>query len=252
MHETDKFLTGLENEGTDPLEAPLSPAEGDEGKAQEGEGEELVPSELKNRRHKRLEDKNQMLREENIQLNERLKIVSEAKKFSTDNGDTSEHLKAVERIFGTDSPEAVAATELLKTALTGVQKRATEDALETFRKEQREAADALKNEEVALGAMLEDLEEEHNIDLTSASSAEVRKGFFKMLERLSPKDASGNILQYADHHAVWDEFQSKLKKKNDSKAKDLSDRSMTTSTTATPNTALDDAALKFLKDNGIL
>lgn len=260
MSEKDQFLKDLEpkekvEDGkVDLFEAPLNPEEPkpEEGVEPKKDEEEEVPDDVKNRRHRRLERDLKAEREANIAMAARLETLSEVKKF-TEETSSDEHLKSIERIYGTDSPEAVAATELLKGALVGVQKKATEDALEIFRKEQREAVEAVRGEEKALDSMLEELEEEYNIDLTSPKSEEVRKGFFKRLEKLSPKDKDGNILHYADHHAVWEDFQAQIQKKtdNNTRAKDLSDRSMVHSSTAEVKNQ-GSAEEKWLKENGIL
>lgn len=188
------------------------------------------------------------LAEQLAKTNERLDRVVDAKSAVNEGG---EDLKGVEKIYGTDSPEALAATELLKSALQGVEKRAIESALETFRKEQQEAQKELKNEENNLNSMLEDLEDNYDVDLSSPKSEETRKAFFKRLEKLSPKDGDGNILHFADHRAVWEDLQSQIQKKPENRAKDLSARSMVNSTSS-DSKLQDDSATKWLKDNGIL
>lgn len=245
MNEQEQFLKDLDNgsESVDVLEAPL-----DETIVPKEETEE-VPEEIKNRRHKRLEEKNQILRDENIQLAARLQGVSEAKKFTAE-AEGGEYLKSVEKIYGTDSPEATAATELLKGALKGVEDRATNRALEIFRKEQQEQAEAVKQEETKLDSMLEELEDDYGIDLTSASAQSTKRGFFTLLERMSPKDGQGNILHYADHHAVFEQYKSQLKKP-DNRAKDLSSRSMVNSASG-ESKKVDDASLKYLREEGII
>lgn len=254
MNEKDQFLKDVEpkpNEGLDQFETPLNEEDKTEEKKDEAKEEDEVPDELKNRRHKRLEAHNQRLREENIQLNTRLQTISETKKFTSETADAQDDLKSIERIYGTDSPEALAATELLKSTLANVQKRATEDALNIIRKEQREASEAVRKEEQALDSMLEDLEDEYNVDLTSPKAEELRKGFFKRLEKLSPKDADGNILHYADPHAVWEDFHSKIQKKPDTRAKDLSARSMN-QTTGADSQVKTNSNEQWLRDNNII
>lgn len=254
MNEQEKFLKDLEpreNGKVDNFEEPLN-AESTETKKEpvtDPDDPEIQPESVKDRRHKRLEAKLQAEREANIALAARLETVSEAKKSTS--GDATDHLKSIERIYGTDSPEAVAATELLKNAFMGVQKKATDDALEIFRKEQREAVEATKKEEQELDSMIEEIEDEYNIDLTSPKSEELRKGFFKRLEKLSPKDSEGNILHYADHHAVWEDYQSKLPKKTENRAKDLSDRSMVHSTSS-ESKLKETSDERWLKEAGII
>jgi len=96
--------------------------------------------------------------------------------------------------------------------------------------------------------MLESVEDEFNVELSKPQ----QKGFLELLEKLSPKDKQGNVIAYADPSAVWEEYQSRTKKKPDTRAKDLSSRSMTTSQTSKESTLNNDATERFLKENGIL
>lgn len=251
MNEQDQFLKelGIKEEQGEAFGAPQGEtgATGPTG----GDDPEKVEEDLKNRRHRRLEAKLQAEREANIQMAAKLEAITEAKKFLSDS-EPAEYLKSVERIYGTDSPEALAATELLKNALLNVKEVAKQEALDTIREERRKEAEALKKEEEKLDQMVEELEDEYGVDLTSSSSVEMRKGFFKMLEKLSPKDSDGNILNYADHHAVWEEYQSRLKKKTDNRAKDLSSRSMIQGAGVNDSKLQDDAQVRFLRENGII
>jgi hypothetical protein len=156
-------------------------------------------------------------------------------------------LKSIEKIYGTDTPEATAATELLKSALKGVGEKATERALEKFREEQRQVNEAVKNEEKELDSMVEEIEDESGSVLSDTQ----KKGFFAMLERMSPKDKDGNVIHYADHHAVWDMYQSKTVKP-ENRAKDLSSRSMVQSGSSKDSKLDDDATLRYLKEQGII
>jgi hypothetical protein len=166
----------------------------------------------------------------------RLETITEAKKSTEE---ASSYLKAVERIYGTDSPEAITATEILKNALKGVKDEAKREALEEMSARQREAQEAEQHESARLDAMLEELEDEFNVDLTSKKAKELREGFFKRLERLSPKDENGDIIQYADHRAVWEDYSNRLQKRTETRAKEVSDRSMQQSTSATANKSHD-------------
>lgn len=253
MNEQEQFLKDLEpKEGDGQLNhfEDSSTVEAAQAKTDEKDEEE-APEDVKNRAHRRLESKLRAEREANIAMAARLETLSEAKKFQAES-EPSEHLKSVERIYGMDSPEGVAATELLKSALAGVQKKATDDALSIFREEQRKAAEAVKNEEKALDSMLEEIEDEYGVDLTSAKSEEMRKGFLKRLQKLSPKDADGNILHFADPMAVWEDFQSKIPKKTENRAKDIGSRSMVQSNATDTTKAGISQMESFLKEQGII
>lgn len=252
MTAQDEFLKDLEpqEDPVDAFDAPLQPEEKpkEEVVMKKGDDEDDVPEAAKNRRHRRLEEKLRDERESNIALAAKLEVISEAKKFTGENAD---YLKGVERIYGTDSPEALAATELLKTALQGVEKRATETALEQFRREQQASIAAEKEASKRLNSMLEEIEDEFNVDLTSPKAEDTRKAFFRHLEKLSPKDSNGDILHYADHFAVWENLRDKAsnaKRDENTRAKDLSARSMATTATADGTKDQGDAAWKALRE----
>lgn len=237
--EQEKFLEDTQAvEKVDVLEAPLE----EKPKEEDVEPEE-APKEVKNRRHRRLEEKLQAQREENIQLAERLKNIAEAKSTSAQ----EDWLKSVEKIYGTESPEATAATELLKGALKAAKDEATRDALAQIRAERAEEAEAVKREEATLDSMVDDLEDEYGVNFTP----ELEQAFFRQLQKVSPKDEDGNVTEYADHRAVFEEFQSRLKKP-ENRAKELAARSMTKSGSSPEFKAQSDAELQYLKEQGII
>ena len=233
-------LTGTDK--ADVLETPLEGAPTDE--VDETEDPETVEPEVKNRRHRRLEQKLQAEREANIALNARLQVIAEAKTTSAD----SDYLKNVEKIYGTDSPEAIAATDLLKTALLAVEEKATEKALSRFQEERANEQREVAKEEEKLDSFVDDIEEQYGVSFTP----ELETYFFKALAKVSPKDEDGNVTEYADHHAVWESIQERISKKPDSQAKTLSARSLTTSGSSVDSTLLQDSAAKYLKEEGII
>lgn len=240
----EEFLKNLEPDTKDPFaqEEPtvVTPPEG------EGEPAEPTAEEKFNRRERRLRDKLQTERESSIALAARLQAISEAQKARSES-EPSEHLKSVERIYGMGSPEAIEATELLKTALKGVQERATQDAVERMREERKAEEAAVKAEETSLDSMVEDIEDVIGKDIDQPT----RKAFFQMLEKLSPKDADGNITAYADHHAVWEELQAR-KKPADTRQKDLASRSMVRTGASPSSSVKDDAMERYLRENGLI
>jgi hypothetical protein len=247
MSEANQFLKELEAQ-----EKPVDPFAPEETVTEEVSQEqtdvedpEEQPEEIKNRRHKRLEEKLRAEREANIALNERLKAIAEARGTESD----TDYLKSIERIYGTDSAEAVAATELLKNALLGAKEAAKREALAEIQAERAREKEELAKSDEELDSMLEDLEDSYNVDLSSPSSP-ARKAFFTLLERMSPKDSEGNIIAYADHHAVWDVYQAQ-RKKPENPAKSLAARSLTQSASASTATA-DTSTEQFLKEHGII
>ncbi len=227
-NEQEEFLKDLEREQETVFEqvpeqetAPVTEPE------KESEEEKF------NRRERRLQAKLKAERESSIALAAKLEVLTAAKSLTSEN-QAADYLTKVERIYGTDSPEAVAATDLLKNAFQDVEKRSTERALELFREEQRNERDSVANEEQVLDNMIDEIEDENSLSV----DAPTKKAFFSLLEKLSPKDSDGNVTQYADHRAVWEELQSR-RRPVDTRAKDLAARSMV-KTGASPSTSVED------------
>lgn len=200
--------------------------------------------EPRNRRERRLIEKLQAEKESAIALAAKLEVMSEAKKVRSEE---SEFLAVAERIYGTQSPELREATELLKTALLGVKDEAKREALQEFNAIREKEQEAVRNAEKRLDSMIEQIEDEANVELTPAHRTE----FFKLLEKMSPKDANGNIVEYADHFAVWDLYQEKTKK-TVNPAKEISSRAMVQGGSSTPSNLTNDAHEAWLRSNGIL
>lgn len=200
----------------------------------------------KNRRERRLMKSLEDERKAAAFLAGKLEARSEAERTLTEESD---YLKAVERIYGTETPEAQLATDLLKKAIVGARDEGKELALAELRaereRERAEEADASSE----LDAYIEDIEDTYNVTLTDAQ----QRSYFQLLQKMSPKDRDGNVVAYADPHAVWDVFQDKLQKKGtDNRAKSLSSRSMTQSGASKDSTLQDDTAARFLKEEGII
>ena len=240
MNEQEQFLDELkEDNGLDAFGQVEVPVEKTDIEPED------APEDVKNRRHRRLEQKYQAEREANIAMASRLETLAEASKGTQSD---SEYLKSIERIYGTDTPEAQTATELLKNALQGAKNEARDEALQIFREEQQKASEAVGKEERTLDSMIEELEDDNGVTL----SPDQQRGFFTLLERLSPKDKDGNVIEYADHHAVYEEYKSKIAKKPENRAKDLSSRSMTQSGASGESKLQIDATERFLKENDLI
>lgn len=235
--EQDEFLKDLEVTPED----PFAPAPVEEKKPAE------VEEDKSNRRERRLQAKLTAERESSIALAARLEALTEAQKFSRDITPSSYEEKA-SRIYGNATPENAAATELLLASLKEAKEEAKKEAVEAWRHEQANERAELQKEEKTLDSMIEDIEDETGLTIDS----QTQKAFFSLLERLSPKDTDGNVIAYADHHAVWEDLQSRKEKVQNTRAKDLASRSMVR-TGSSPSTTVEmDANERFLRDNGII
>ncbi len=248
-NETQQFLDEFNkpNENTDPFAFLETPAEPVVEPEEPATPVDEVP-EPRNRREKRLMEKIQSEREANIALAARLDAVTQSQ--NTRNSEEAEYLSVAERIYGTQTPELREATELLKTALMGVKDEAKREALEEYKKIRNEEQQAVSQAEGRLESMMEELEDEFNVDLSSgAHSAE----FLKLLERMSPKDSQGNIVEYADHFAVYDIYQERMNRnKPANPAKDMAARGMVQSAGSNDTKLNNDAHERFLREQGII
>jgi hypothetical protein len=252
MSELDNFLKDLEGAPTDDLlEKPL---EVEEAKVEPEKVETEDEVKLKNRRERRLYEKFESRGKEVNALTEevvKLRNIVESQTVRQNSGD-AEYLKKVERIFGDASPEAREATELLKGALQGVhdtaRKEALDEALTRFEQDKRQEQEAVANEEKNLDEILDAVEEDHGIDMSDEAE---RKGFLGLLEKLSPKDKEGNIVEYADADATAELYKSR-KVAPSTRAKELAGRSMVHSGASGESKLQSDANERFLIEHGII
>ena len=246
MNEENQFLDEFKtDEGkADVLEAPLAPVQEPDGS--QDEGDDVDDEDPKNRYQRRLKERLAREREANIALNARLQTIADSQRTRTD--EAADYLSQVERIYGTNSPETKEATELLKSALRSVEDRATERALQMFREEEQRREEEVVEARERLESMIEEIEDTTGI----AFNQTTQTGFLTMLEKMSPKDSEGNIIEYADHHAVWEAYQASRQARKDTRAKDLAARSMTTSAGSTSSTLSSDSNERWLKEHGII
>lgn len=238
MNESEQFA----QENQNILEQPLNP---ETPEVEEEKVDEEPEEDPKNRSERRLREKLEKERIANIELNARLSALSEVQKFRESEVDAYE---AVSKIYGTDTPETQAATELLKNALKSVEERAKSSALEEFRQERQREQEEVRQASERLDSYIEEIEDEYNVSF----SPQMQKSYFTLLEKMSPKDSDGNIIEYADPHAVYEIFSEKLQKRTDSKAKDLSSRSMVSGNSGSQSVIEDDAAKRLLREAGII
>lgn len=257
LNEQEQFLqdTNSDPMKVDVLDQPLIPqtsekteeeGAGDSSTDNEGASEkgELKP---RNRRERRLMEKLDAERQSSAFLAGKLEARTEAGKALTEEED---YIKSIERIYGTETPEAQLATDLLKKAITGARDDAETRAYERMRKERDDESQAATDAETELDNIIDEIEEEYEVTLTAPQE----KSFFQLLEKMSPKDKDGNVTEYADAHSVWEVFSEKLQKNKtaDTRAKDMSSRSMTQSGASKESNLQDDVTARFLKEQGII
>jgi hypothetical protein len=240
MAELDEFLKDLQSESI--MDKPLNVSTESEEEPEKETNEEEV---RKNRYTRRREAEAQRLRDENIQLNERVKVLSEVGKFKEEVGD--DDLKKVEAIFGTDTPEKLAATNILKEALSGLTEKAKKETLRELDSRQEEETGAQKESDDEVDEFL-NIAEDEGLDTEDDNT---RKGLITLMERMSSKYNDGNIKEFADPEAVIETYKELQKRTGSSKARELASRSMTRSGESQPSKLPQNAIDRFMVENGM-
>ena len=230
----EKFLDGVKSDGLKDEAAFTGVPENGQAKVEDDVDPETVPESIKDRRHRRLEAKLQAERESNIRLNERLTALSESERYQRDTTTLGDTEKELLRMYG-DTPEGRQAVDIHKALLDRVAEEAEERAVSRMEARQNEAASQQREYESLIDESLENLEDEHNIDLTSdaPSARKARREFLELVEKLSPKDSSGTITDYADFDSTFEMYLSQREKQDNSKQKELASRSMVKSGSST-------------------
>ena len=200
----------------------------------------------KNRSGRRMRAQDEERANEIQQLNERVKQLSEVDRFKQEVGD--DHLKKVEAIFGTDTPEKLAATNLLKEALQGMTERAKAETLREIGQEREVETKAQREADNEVDEMLDNVESDHGLDM---SDDNVRSGFITLMEKMSPKYSDGNIKEFADPDAVAEAYMALQKSGGSSRARELASRGMTRSGESQPSNLQQNAIERYMKENGL-
>lgn len=228
-NKVEEFFEGLPSE--DKKEVDIFEEENKKVESKVEIDPEEVPESIKDRRHRRLEQRLQAERESNIALNARINALSETDRFRQD-------LKAEDvpldwlSVYGGNTPEgqeqAKRAYKLQQEMLSNVKEEAKREALEAIETHQQESVKQQKEFESFIDSELESIEEQFNVDITSnaPSARKARREFLELVQKFSPKDEDGTIKDYADFGATWEMYQTTQKKTDNSKQKDLANRTM--------------------------
>lgn len=224
---------------------------GDEIKKPEKEDEEVIPEDIKNRHIRRLEAKLAKERKANIELAARESARSEYAKFAEKTKDLTVDERLV-ALYGNDE-NGQRAAKLTQSLLEDAVKRAREETLSDVDSRQKAQAEETKKYGNLIEDQLEEIEEEYKVDLSGSDerSKQIRNSFLSLVNKLSPKDAEGNIEHYADFSSTWEIFQDRMQKSN-ARSKELSSRSMTRSGSQTEIKKESTVGEKWLREQGIL
>ena len=170
------------------------------------------------------------------EIDKRLKFVrpSEEQKFRQEVQSEINLPPALVKLVGNDTPEKREALKELSEYLDTLPKKAQEQfeqkMLEEQQRTQEEDAASLNE----LNSGFEDIEESYGVDLSSNTqqAQKTRASFVEYLRKVSHKNENGEVDQFADIPAAWEEFQERNKPQSASRAKELASRGMARSTEA--------------------
>lgn len=147
----------------------------------------------------------------------------------------------LERLIGNDTPEKVAVAREFQKTLMGIKDQARDEALTSFQKQALAERQAEKEADEALDDAFDSIEEAYGVDLTSNTplAKKTRAEFVGFVQKIAPKDASGNVTEYPDLSASFEVFNSmrgtQQKTQDNSRAKVIASRGLARST-GTPQT----------------
>lgn len=139
---------------------------------------------------------------------------------------------ALVKLVGNDTPEKREALKGLADHLASL----TDKAQEKFVQKMQEQEEQSREEDNAalseLNQGFEDIEDSYGVDISSnaASAQRTRAAFVEYLRKVSHKNADGEVDQFADIPAAWEEFQERNKPQSNQRSKELAARGMTRST----------------------
>jgi hypothetical protein len=200
----------------------------------------------KNRYTRRREAEAQRLRDENIQLNERVKVLSEVGKFKEEVGDSDAYSK-LDAILGNNEPGKLAATNILKEVIKDLTEKNKQELRQELDSRSEQESEAQKEADDEVDSFLDTAEDE-GLDIEDENT---RKGLITLMERMSSKYNDGNIKEFADPEAVIETYKELQKRSGSSKARELASRSMTRSGESQPSTLPQNAIDRFMTENGL-
>lgn len=166
------------------------------------------------------------------EIDKRLRFrPSEEQRFKQEVQDEINLPPSLVKLVGNDTPEKREALKELSTYLESLPQKAQEQFLEQQQEQARAAAQQDEEAVDELNAGFEEIEDSFGVDLNSRASQKTRGEFIEYLRKVSHKNSDGEVDQFADIPAAWEEFQERQKPEaTNSRAKQLASRGMTRST----------------------
>lgn len=239
VKQTDQFLEDIKSDSVvidDKALADIFDKPKETPKVEETKSEEDEEDKPKTRRYKRLEKKNEEMGQMLVEMNERIKQLSEVDRFARENPE----LDPLElKVLGTDENGKLIKSYLDK-RFTEVREQTRKETLAEIKELESRASEAEAKESAIIDQAFDNLEDKFNVDLSGKTKAskDFRNGFIDFIEQISPKDSKGEITEYADFPAAFETYSkiaSNTKSRETSeRQKELASRGMTRSGTAAP------------------
>lgn len=137
--------------------------------------------------------------------------------------------EVLNRIIGNDTPEKIQGVKDMKELLEGLTGRAKAEAIAELESRQNQELEDDREAEQELENAFDNIEESYDVDITSNNplAKKLRTEFVSYIERIAPKDRNGDIKDYPDMNAAWEDFSERKKLTAPvNRAKELASRSM--------------------------
>lgn len=133
------------------------------------------------------------------------------------------------KLVGNDTDEKKEVLKDLSKYFGTLKGEARKEFLEEMNQKEIQAKEADNAALEELNSGFEAIEEQYGVDLDADSKT--RAAFVEYLQKVSPKNADGEVTQFADIPSAWEVFQERAKPEpKASRAKELASRGMTRST----------------------
>jgi hypothetical protein len=139
------------------------------------------------------------------------------------------------RIIGNDTPERVQAIKDFKKYLHSLEEKGAERALRQLEESEKAEQEETEKSVQKLEEGFERIEESYGVDLSSGAplARKTRNEFIDFIQKISPKDSDGEIIEYPDLEGAFETFQTMSKSSSSTnRAKDLASKGLQKSTTA--------------------
>lgn len=133
-------------------------------------------------------------------------------------------------LIGNDTPEKQKALKDFAETLSNLKGEARQEFLAEMKTQEAQKVEADRKAQDELNEYFDEIEEEYSVDLSSNSAAarQLRSQFIEYVRKIAPKDKNGEVKEFPDLVASFEEFQEKNKRPA-SRAKELASRGMTRS-----------------------